>query len=229
MILCLVRSSHYNGENISWANLKSQNAKSVEASKLNQWVISLPLIDQYWDLEDVSPSDHLVWWYSRLLHWVIYQYEDWIHERNKECAMVHQADQSFSSLRWLNTLSLFWNSKDLYKTIHFWFLIPNRNIQASWKMKFLRAKKVSSSSLKFKFPFMNFFQLSHFKVDSKICRIPLENGGRRWHYHCCDNFELNWYIDRSSILQSRTFVRTERRLTSGVGFSEWLQCSKLKI
>ena len=147
MILCLVRSSHYNGENISWANLKSQNAKSVEASKLNQWVISLPLIDQYWDLEDVSPSDHLVWWYSRLLHWVIYQYEDWIHERNKECAMVHQADQPFSSLRWLNTLSLFWNSKDLYKTIHFWFLIPNRNIQASWKMKFLRPRKVYTSPL----------------------------------------------------------------------------------
>ena len=88
----------------------------------------------------------------------------------------------------------------------FLFLIPNRNIQASWKMKFLRTRKVSSSSLKFKFPCMNFFQLSHFKVDSKICRTPHENWGRRWH-HCCDNFEWNWYIDRSSILWSRTFIR----------------------
>ena len=190
--------------------------------------ITTPL-DEYWDLEDVFPSDDLVWWYSGMLHWVIYQYEDWSHKGNKECARVHQVDQPFSSLRWLNTLSLFWNSKDLYKTTHFWFLIPNRNIQPSWKMKYLRERKVSSSSLKFKSPCMNFSQLSHFKVDSKICRIPLENGGRRWHHHCCDNFELNWYIDRSSILQRRTFVRTERRLTSGVGFSEWLQCSKLKI
>ena len=88
----------------------------------------------------------------------------------------------------------------------FLLLIPNRNIQASWKKKFLRTRKVSSSSLKFKFPCMNFFQLSHFKVDSKICRTPHENWGRRWH-HCCDNFEWNWYIDRSSILWSRTFIR----------------------
>ena len=154
--------------------------------------------------------------------------EDWSHKGNKECARVHQAAQPFSSLRWLKTLSLFWNSKDLYKTTHFWFLIPNRNIQASWEMKFVRTRKESSSSLKFKFPCMNFSQLSYLKVDSKICRTPSENGGSKWH-HCCENFELNEYIDRSSILQSRTFVRTKRRLTSGVDFREWLQYSKLKI
>ena len=67
----------------------------------------------------------------------------------------------------------------------FSFLITNRNIQASWKMKFLRPRKVSSSSLKFKFPCMIFFQLSYFKFNSKICRARLENGVRRWH-HCCD-------------------------------------------
>ena len=33
----------------------------------------------------------------------------------------------------------------------FLFLITNRNIQASWKMKFLRPRKVSSSSLKFNY------------------------------------------------------------------------------
>ena len=67
----------------------------------------------------------------------------------------------------------------------FLFLIPNRNIQASWKMKFLRPRKVSSSSLKFKFPCMIFFQLSYLKFNSKICWVRLENGVRRWH-HCCD-------------------------------------------
>ena len=67
----------------------------------------------------------------------------------------------------------------------FLFLILNRNIQASWKIKFLRPRKVSSSTLKFKFPCMNFFQLSHFKFDFKICRARPENGVRRWH-HCCD-------------------------------------------
>ena len=147
--------------------------------------------------------------------------EDWTHKGKKECARVHQADQRFSSLRWLKILCLFWNSKDLYKTTHFWILISNRNIQASWKMKFLRTRKVPSSSLQFKFPFK-------FKFGNKICRTPPENEGSRWH-HCHDNFEWNWYIDRSTILQSRTFVRTERRLASGAGFREWLQYSKLKI
>ena len=89
------------------------------------------------------------------------------------------------------------------------------------KMKFLRTRKVPSSSLKFKFPFK-------FKFGNKICRTPPENEGSRWH-HCHDNFEWNWYIDRSSILQSRTFVRTERMLASGAVFREWLQYSKLKI
>ena len=67
----------------------------------------------------------------------------------------------------------------------FLFLIPNRKIQALWKMKFLRPRKVPSSSLKLKFPCMNFFQLSHFKFNSNICRARPENGVRRWH-HCCD-------------------------------------------
>ena len=107
----------------------------------------------------------------------------------------------------------------------FWYQIETFKHHEKWNSW---GKKVSSSSLKCKFPCMNFPQLSHFKVDSKICRTPSENGGSRWH-HCCDNFELNWYIDRSSIQQGRTFLRTERRLTSGVGFTEWLQCSKLQI
>ena len=147
--------------------------------------------------------------------------EDWSHKGNKECARVHQADQRFSSIRWLKTLSVFWNSKNLYKTTHFWFLISNKNIQLLWKMKFLRTRKVSSSSLKFKFPFK-------FKFDSKVCKTHPENEGSRWQ-HCYDNFEWNWYIDRSSKFHSRTFAGTERRLASGVGFREWLQCSKVKI
>ena len=67
----------------------------------------------------------------------------------------------------------------------FFFLIPNRIIQASWKMKLLRPRKVSSSFLKFKFPCMIFFQLCHFKFNYKICRARLENGVSRWH-HCFD-------------------------------------------
>ena len=168
--------------------------------------MSLPLIHEYWDLEDLSPSDHLVWWYSGLLHWKIYQMsEDWSHKGNKGCARVHQADQSFSQYNMIKVLMFVLKQQRSLQNNTFLFLIPNRNIQASWKMKFLRTRKVSSSSLKFKFPCMNFFQLSHFKVDSKICRTPRENWCRRWH-HCCDNFEWNWYNDRSSVLRSRTFV-----------------------
>ena len=66
----------------------------------------------------------------------------------------------------------------------FLFLIPNRNIQALWIMKFLRPRKVPSSSLKFKFPCMIFFQLSHFKFNFKIFKAP-PDGVRIWH-HCCD-------------------------------------------
>ena len=48
--------------------------------------------------------------------------EDWNHKGNKECARVHQADQPFSSLRWLNTLNLFSNNKDFTKQHIFGFL-----------------------------------------------------------------------------------------------------------
>ena len=71
------RSCHYSGENINWVNLKSQIFQKKQSqwkreNQNNEW--SLPLIHEYWDLEDISLRDHLVWWYSGLLHWVIYQY-----------------------------------------------------------------------------------------------------------------------------------------------------------
>ena len=190
----MLRSCHYNGENINWVNFKSQifQKKQIQWKWANQtsewchyltymkietWKIYLPFITLPDDIQGFCTE-----YYTNMP-------EDWSQKGNKECARVYQADQSLSSLRWLKTWKLFWNSKDFYKTTHFWFLITNRNIQASWKIKFLRKRKVSSSSLKFRLPCMNFSQLSHFKVDSKFCRTPSENGGSRWYY-CCDNFEL---------------------------------------
>ena len=197
----MLRSCHYNGENINWVNLKSQifqkkqsqwkQAKQTKVwyrypsyMNIETWKIYLPVIILSENIQGCCIEKY------------ISMSEDWSHKGNKGCARVHLADQSFSSLRWL---CLFWNSKDLYKTTHFCFWYQTETFKHHEKWK------VSSSSLKFKFPCMNFFQLSHFKVDSKICRTPRENWCRRWH-HCCDNFEWNWYNDRSSVLRSRTFV-----------------------
>ena len=124
--------------------------------------------------------------------------EDWSHKGKKDVLGFIKLTSHLVNITWLQSC-LFSNSKDLYKTIHFCFWYQTETFTHHEK------GKVSSSSLKFKFPCMNFFQLSHFKVDSKICRTPRENWCRRWH-HCCDNFEWNWYSDRSSVLWSGTFV-----------------------
>ena len=118
----LLRSCHYNGGKHQLSKLEitnfSEKAISVEASKANQRAISLPLIHEYWDLEDSQWSSCL-----RIFRVVVYatMSEGWSHKGKKECAWVHHADQPFNSLRWWKTLSLFWNSKDFYKATHFCF------------------------------------------------------------------------------------------------------------
>ena len=59
----LVSSCYYNGGKHQLSRLESTNfsekAKSMEASKANQRVILLPLIHEYWDLEDSQWSSSL--------------------------------------------------------------------------------------------------------------------------------------------------------------------------
>ena len=119
----MLRSCHYNWENINWVNLKSQifqkkqsqwkQAKQTKVwyrypsyMNIETWKIYLPVIILSENIQGCCIEKY------------ISMSEDWSHKGNKGCARVHLADQSFSSLRWL---CLFWNSKDLYKTTHFCF------------------------------------------------------------------------------------------------------------
>ena len=111
------------GENINWVNLKAQ----ISQKKQSQWKQAKQTKEWYYypsymNIETwKTPSDHLLW--GRIFRVAVYasMSEGWSHKGNKECACVHHADQLFSSLRWLKTLSLFWNSKDFYKATYFCF------------------------------------------------------------------------------------------------------------
>ena len=200
----MFRSCHYNGENINWVNLKSQifqkkqrQWKQAKQPKewchcpsymnIETWKIYLPVIILSDDIQGCCIGKY------------IRCQKTGATRGTKDVLGFTKLTSHLVNITWLKSLCLFWNSKDLYKTTHFCFWYQTETFKHHEKWK------VSSSSLKFKFPCMNFFQLSHFKVDSKICRTPRENWCRRWH-HCCDNFEWNWYNDRSSVLRSRTFV-----------------------
>ena len=122
----MLRSCHYNWENINWVNLKSQifqkkqrqwkQAKQpkewchcLSYMNIETWKIYLPVIILSDDIQGCCIGKY------------IRCQKTGATRGTKDVLGFTKLTSHLVNITWLKSLCLFWNSKDLYKTTHFCF------------------------------------------------------------------------------------------------------------